>query len=423
MTTATRRAVLGRSSQEKILFASLFTKGLNDRWGVPLVLVGPPGGVKTSTIRQVNQMAGLHNETVISSLREPTDFLGLGVPKDMILTEHTQHLSPDGDASIKVMNYCPPDFAIRAALAKRATITLDEVNTSAPAVQAALLRFVNEGVCGELQMPPECRFLLAMNETEDAAGGWDIAPSLANRMGWLNWDAPDVGMFQSYLMGGGKMNIQPVNAAAEEAAVNALWTEAFARAAGDACGFLNAKPDGLHRKPAAGSPGASRAWPSHRTWDLAIRARAAGYIYDLSPREIANFVGAFIGDAALGEWNTWLKHADLPDPTAFLDGQVAFSHQPARLDRTAALLTAATGVVVNGGRDGKPGSAQLNAKRAETLWAFHEGLSAQAPDLSLGSVVELCTARLMTGSQTAYRVLAKMEPVMTAAGITPSSVK
>lgn len=182
-----------------------------------------------------------------------------------------------------------------------------------------------------------------------------------------------------------------------------------------------AKSDQLFKMPDGKSKDVSEAWPSPRTWEMATRAQTMGFIYDLSPQEISDSVSGFIGAGATGEFRTWCKHNDLPDPADFLDGLTPFTHNKTRLDRTAAVITSATSLVVQAAQHAKFGTpeAQLNTKRAEALWTFHKTLADQAPDLALGSVSALCKARMMIGSTTAYQVLATMEPVMSAAGITP----
>ncbi len=763
MTTDLRKKAHGSTALERLIWVGLFVQGCNGRRGLSYCLVGKPSTAKTSTLGRLAKLAGLHFEGVIASLRDPSDFLGLGVPHQMKLDATNQHLSPDGDESFMTMKYAPAAFAVRASIAKRALINLDEVNTAPPAVQAALLRMLFEGVCGELEMPTGVRQMLCMNSIEDAAGGYDIAGPLANRVGWLPFPEPSVARFNDYMMGLGGAQQSPVNPAQEEAEVDAAWAGAWAQAVGQVCGFLTAKTDQLHKMPASGSKASSEAWASPRcytsdtevmtargwvawpdvreddlfatramdgqvqylpavervcvpfegelirfhnrstdlavtpnhnmvvsrdhiggsatakrdaareqffllaasdveaelrerktwavrmpktgtwpesaaltyqplfgrllptaefaellgwiltdgyiakvgkkpyvsvtqvdptlrrrvaelmticgfklyqatdrvgtpdedlwrflqdqgrkhdgnrfvprvvfewgsdaiasliaglfggdgwttregsqyfnlgpnarlagdlqeaamrlggianvseiftkrgvkcfevrvfnsdrhaapvftaehvsrvfyrgdvhcvrvpphatllvrqhgqaiwcgnTWEMATRAKAGGYIYDLSEIEVNQSIAAFVGQGAAGEFHTWCRHNDLPSPVDLLDGNVQFTHDARRLDRTAAILTSATSLITSNAKNAKMGSgdAQLNATRCEVLWKIHDALAAKAPDLSLGSVIALCQSRMMIGSTTAYRVLAKLEPIMSAAGITP----
>lgn len=416
--------VQGRSEMERLLWVAMYTPGPNGRWGLPLVPVGKPGTGKTAIMKQVTKAAGLHFEGVISSLREPADFLGLPVPSRMKLTEHTQVLSPDGDSEIVMMKYAPAQFAVRATLARRSVIFLDEVNTAPPAVQAALLRLINEGFCGELELPPTVRFMCAMNQTSQAAGGWDVAPPLANRVGWIDWEMPDSQQFAAYLMGSQGSDEEKVDPRKIEDAVKDAWPSAWAKYAGLLAGYVMAKPDALHRMPAEGSPQTSAAWPSHRTNEMAAMALAGAEIWGLSEKESFDLATAFIGAAASGELYSYRKNNDLPNPEELLDGKVKYTHNKARIDRTAAVLASCTSLLTN-----KQFKTQREDKsdtvwkpRIEKMWELLMTLADEAADLCLGSTHALMAEKLILGSQVGYRVISKLAPVLVAAGYTVDRV-
>ena len=407
-----RRHAPGATQEERLLWMAIMVPGINGRRGLPYVLEGPPGTVKSATVKLLAERAGLYFEPVIAGLREPSDFLGLPVPVRLKLTAATQHLSPDGEAEILVTNYAPSGFAARCALQERAILLIDEVKSCAPSIQNALLRLIFEGVCGDLALPPGVRMLLATNAAEDTAGGWDIGPALANRLGWLKWPEPDPGRFTEFLMAGGssKQKETPIDSRAEEHAVDAAWPVAWARASGAVAGFIQRNSGALYRKPKSGDKKGGEAWASPRTWEMGTCALAGSVVYDLTETETHTAVAAFIGAGTTGELNTWIKNNDLPDPEAFLDGKVKFTHDKERLDRTAAVLASATSLVV------RP-DAPKRKERAEALWSFHKTLMDSAADVALASVQAMCRASLMIGSQSAYDVLARLEPVLSASGI------
>jgi MoxR-like ATPase len=95
---------------------------------VPVLLWGAPGTGKTSVIRAMATALGWPCETVIASIREPSDFAGLPV----VVGEDVR--------------FAPPVWARRLAQAGRGLLFLDELSTAPPAVQAALLRVVLERV-------------------------------------------------------------------------------------------------------------------------------------------------------------------------------------------------------------------------------------------------------------------------------------
>ena len=345
--------------------------------------------------------SGLHVEVVIASLRDPTDFLGLPVPRE--------------DGSV---GYAPPSWALRAAAAKHAIIFLDEINTAPPAVQAALLRVVLDRVVGDFALPSTVRILAAQNSVEDAAGGHDLAAPLANRFGSLpDWTGPDCQEWGSWLLQAGNGNETDVatTAAAEEARVLKLWPSAYAKAAGIVTSFLRRKPSLLHAQPESGSPEASLAWPSRRTWEMAPRALAASEIHHQDESESDRYVGAFVGTAAMRELRSWLVNVDLPDPAELLDGAVEWRHDPDRLDRTMVVCSSCAALVA-------PHSAEKRLPRAEACWALIQGLM-EVSDVVLPAVRTLVSdqVRLVRGPAgmfpAAQKVLAKFAPIFAAAGI------
>lgn len=412
-------AAQGRSPMERVLWMAMFAPSPSGRRGLPMLLVGEPGTAKTATCRQLARMGNLHFEAVVSSLREPSDFLGLPFIKRVPVDPSNAFLSPDMDTEICATGYSPSEFVLRCAQAERAVLMLDEVNTCPPAVQAALLRLLFEGVCGDVTLPWGVRMLLAMNATEDAAGGWELAAPLANRIGHLRWDGVSVPQFGEYLIGGGGCRVggklrreeSPlVDPAQEEQAVDALWPEAWAHAVGHTLGFLQAKPSAAHQKPKAGTPEASSAWPSLRTWDLATAALAVAHVYGASPLEEQAIASAFVGASAYAELHAWRKNSDLPSAADLLDGKVAFAHSAARLDRTVAVLSAATALLTD------PGVAERDA-RARWFWDFLGALPEDAADIAASAIIKLVDAKLVHGNNKAYRVIGRLTPFLVGANI------
>src|ERR1700723_4164307 len=100
---------------------------------VPVLLWGAPGTGKPSAIRAMARARDLPCETVIASIREPSDFAGLPIVVG-------------GE-----VRFAPPAWARRLAEAGHGLLFLDELSTAPPAVQAAPLPGVLErGVGGPL---------------------------------------------------------------------------------------------------------------------------------------------------------------------------------------------------------------------------------------------------------------------------------
>jgi MoxR-like ATPase len=81
---------------------------------VPVLLWGTPGTGKTSAIRAMAETMGLPCETVIASIREPSDFAGLPIVV--------------GDQ----VRFAPPAWARRLAEAGRGLLFLDELSPRRP---------------------------------------------------------------------------------------------------------------------------------------------------------------------------------------------------------------------------------------------------------------------------------------------------
>jgi len=379
-----------------ILKAALFTPGPKGRWGLPVIFEGEPGGGKTSIIEGFANRHGLYaggNATIIGSIREPTDVGGLAR-----LFDDCFRLMPAGWAVDMVKEH------------PRAVLFLDELNTNVPAMQAAMLRLATDGAVGELILPPTVRILAAMNKTQDSANGWDLAAPLANRFGHLTWEAPTWHSWSAWLLGAEGQEVEAENAEAIEARVLKAFPTPFAKAKGLVTGFLKAQPSLLHRMPKSGSPEQSRAWPSPRTWELATRALAGAETLKLEQSDAEEMLAAFVGVGPAAELIQYQTAADLPDPCDVLDEKVTFNHDPKRLDRTTAVLSACAAIIA-------PEKAPRRKERAEVLWRYIEAVSKDAADVTVQAAGVLSTKGFITG-KSAYAALAKLQPILAAAGYT-----
>jgi hypothetical protein len=303
---------------------------------VPVLLWGAPGTGKTAVIRSLAEAAGLPCETVIASIREPSDFAGLPVVAGVAGGN-------EGDG-VRV-EFAPPRWATRLVSAGRGILFFDEVSTAPPAVQAALLRVVLERTVGDLALPDTIAVVAAANPPEQAADGWDLSPPLANRFCHLDWPVDARTMAEGFA--GGWPDPHPPSLPAgweRRIPVTRSWVGAF----------VTVRPPLALAVPDAAA-GAGRAWPSPRTWDMAAKLLAAAEACGVGELITSVLVRGCVGPGPGVEFLTWLAEADLPDPEAVLAAPETFE-LPARGDRAfAALSSVAAAVAANPG-DGRLGA-------------------------------------------------------------------
>ncbi|WP_406465306.1 AAA family ATPase [Streptomyces sp. NBC_00111] len=326
----------------------------------PVLLWGEPGIGKSAGMEQLAAGLGLELETVIASVHEPSDFAGLPVVGD--------------DPAVTGVPMAPPDWAVRLARSGRGLLFFDELSSAPPAVQAALLRVVLERRVGSLRLPESVRVVAAANPPSSAADGWHLSPPLANRFLHLRWTHDPRTVARGMAGTWPALGVPVVDPAKVSGAV--------ARARGAVSGFLTARPGLVHHLP-ADAESRGRAWPSPRTWDMALRLLATGYAAGTGREAVATALTGAVGDGAGIELLSYLDHLDLPDPDRVLADPDAFA-LPERGDRQLAFLIAVVAAV-----QGEP-----TRKRWEAGWAvLAKAVDAGVPDVAARAAVDLAAMR------------------------------
>jgi MoxR-like ATPase len=287
---------------------------------VPVLLWGAPGTGKTSVVHALAAALDLPAETVIASIREPSDFAGLPVVS-----------RDDGEAHV---DFAPPGWARRLAAAGRGILFFDEISTAPPAVQAALLRVVLERTVGDLALPDGVAVVAAANPPEQAASGWDLSAPLANRFCHLDWII-DGRLVADGLSGGWPSPRAP--------SLPDDWDRRVGIARSWVGGFIRVRPVLAVAVP-DDAAAAGRAWPSPRTWDMAARLLAAAEAAGSDDLVRSLLVRGAVGQGPGIELLTWLVEADLPDPEVVLADPEAFV-LPERGDRAFAALASVAAAV------------------------------------------------------------------------------
>lgn len=107
---------------------------------------------------------------LIASIHAPTDFSGLPI--------HENGLA----------RFIPPEWTLAFDEAGQGILFLDELTTSPPSVQAALLRIVLERKVGFGSLPHGVRVVAATNPTDVAVVGWKLSAPLSNRFVHIQWE-------------------------------------------------------------------------------------------------------------------------------------------------------------------------------------------------------------------------------------------
>jgi hypothetical protein len=257
---------------------------------VPVIVWGPPGVGKSSVVRAVAAEVGLHLETVIASIREPSDFAGLPIRVG------------------SSVSFAPPRWAQAVVDHGGGIVFYDEVSTAPPAVQAALLRPILDGVVGDLELPRTTRTIAAANPPDTSAGGWELSLPLANRFCHLEWDASPHEVARGLALGW-----EPEAAGAGAPGVHDEKGAVDTRASLGAIGaFLHTRPDLVVAVPT--SDAHEGGFPTPRSWEMAGRLLAVARARACAPAVTRKLVAGCVGAGAAAELLYYLEHLDVPAP-------------------------------------------------------------------------------------------------------------
>lgn len=334
---------------------------------IPTLLWGPPGVGKTASVEALARDVGA--ELVCPHVKDAQD-LAVPVPRG----GHIELLPAK-------------EFARAAELAESGRLVIvfvDELTTLRPAAQAAVLRYLDSGRVGDMNLPPSVWRVAAANPPDMAAGGWELEAPVANRLAHVHVtvDASEwTEEFVRYWGSPPKLHIPQ---------------DEWERARSLVAGFIRRHPDLLLKVPsdpvARGGP-----WPSPRTWDyvsrvLAVNSRAHEAVISL------------VGEAAAGQFIAWLREAQLPEPKELLLNHRLLDGLRADL-QWAALASTAAYV-----------ESRLNdADTVRRAWALSLHAASVCRDIAAGTLVRsLCRAyrngkleRLDTDAMKPYQALIK----------------
>jgi hypothetical protein len=264
--------------------------------GVPTLLWGKPGQGKTSFLESLAR-PGFHVETVIGSIHDPTDFSGLPVFQE---------------GKVK---YAPPEWADRLNAIGEGLLVLDELTTSPPSVQAALLRVVLERTVGATPLSADVRVVAAANHADMIVGGWELSPPLRNRFIHLDWEL-SVEEYRDGILNGFPKPALPEIAAEAHAQARRGW-------GARTTAFLEKFPQLLNTSP----ENDQYAFASPRSWEFAIALMASCEVLGLTPTDTRKssevldlLLKGSIGKEAAIPFFKFVNDLKLPDADALLRG-------------------------------------------------------------------------------------------------------
>ena len=287
---------------------------------VPVLLWGPPGQGKTSVINQIAESYGLTLETVIASIRDPSDFAGLPVIDPVTKTVTLAH--PKWAANLQAAESEKPGSAVQF---------FDEISTAPGAVQAALLRPILDKTVGDCFMGFGVRTVAAANPADIAAGGYDLAPPISNRFVHLDWELTAQQVREGFTTGWPTVDIPTTDPEAVAGRVNYIK--------GIVGAFLATRSDLLTVMPKDSSD-ANKGFPTPRSWENAAMLHAYALEAGVNETVIALLIKGVVGESAGIEYISYYDNLDLPDPEAILADPTKYVAPREREDKVYAVAGA-----------------------------------------------------------------------------------
>ena len=292
--------------------------------GWPSLWLGGPGTGKTKHTYQISDVLrrGLGHEPggfplvdIVLNTSEPSDVTGLPLIKG------------------STVERALPDWFSVLTEAGRGILFIDELTTSAPALQAAALKLINERKIDSHRLSDEVWIVACANPADEAAGGWDLAPPMANRFWHYEWTVSPMDWADSFRDEFPEPTIPMLPPS---------WKAHVGEYRGLISGFIRSRQELLYQLP-EDEVEAGRAWPSPRTWDMTADLLAAAKAVNTDGLSTTELVTGATGRAGL-ELLTYIEQLDLPNPLELLRDPESFE-LPERGDLQYAIISSVGGAI------------------------------------------------------------------------------
>lgn len=243
----------------------------------PVFLWGPPGIGKSEVVAEITEGLGGHMIDLRLGQMEPTDIRGI----------------PFFNKNNEKMDWAPPIDLPDAELASQFPVVvlfLDEMNTAAPAVQAAGYQLILNRRVGKYVLPDNVVIVAAGNRESDKGVSYRMPSPLANRFVHLEV-RPDFESWQTWAVG--------------------------KKIHKDVVGYLSYAKQFLFDFDPKSS---SRAFATPRTWSF-----VSDFLYDdeASDAELMDLIAGTVGEGVAVQFMAHRKVAgQMPNPTDILAGKV-----------------------------------------------------------------------------------------------------
>lgn len=271
-----------------------------------LQLWGPPGTGKSSVIRAYAEKHDLHLEVVLLAQLEPSEVGGLPFL--------------DKNGTTKTQYALPAWFHNLLDQPNGAVLFFDELNAAPWSVQAAALTFIQDRMLRGVKLPDNVLVVAAGNPVGTGISALPLNPPMANRLSHFTFTPP----LDMYLPGFRKAWGREIGG-----------VEMMLRAV--VAAFLSSHRDLLHAMPTTdedqGGP-----WPSHRSWDEAVRIMSVL----VDPAAQMNALGARVGQAAAAQYAVFSDGFRLPEhPSEIFTGTIKWA------DKDSGYIAAVLAMMLN----------------------------------------------------------------------------
>lgn len=222
-----------------------------------VLMIGDPGVGKSAIAKIVAAEMDMPLHVLIGSTLQGPDVGGLPV----------KHVDAQGRATaVRV-----PLEMVRDAADRPCVLFLDELSNAAADVQASFLNLILDRQAGDVKLHPETRIIAACNPPEQAPGGFELTAPLMGRFCVLNFRPTETEVLD-FMRGLGD---DSDSASAQE---KALAEESLVWAA-----IAGATPELLQIDIPRDCITGGQPWGSPRSWERALRSRAAAVALGIDP--------------------------------------------------------------------------------------------------------------------------------------------